>query len=616
MAFLNPLAWIFAALIPVIIALYMIRQRRRTFSVSTLLFWREALAPASNRRALGRIRGLLSLLLNLLIFCLLLLALSRPDWNRFLAARSTAVIIDNRARMQAADTDGTIACQRALEAARALIRRASEGNQIALLTTAGGPTVLAPLSGDSDDLLTRLEHAAPSAAGGDIDPAIAAARDILSRQPGASRIILITDRHGAYSNGSESIPIETIAVGRPAGQAGITRFAIATPPGSPQTRELYLEVENFSTTPLDGELALRLDGVVFDLVPLRLGPGDRRRATYAFTLDQLRNTRGLLTAELRPADALAIDNSAFAVIPPVSPPRVLLISGGNWFLEKLLAADDSIRFDLLRPDAWQPSLAGGFDLVIFDDWLPDGFDPSALEQANFLFIGRSPFDAADDALAQPPLTDEDRSHPVLRNVETGPLRIERAVRLNLPSDDTWRTIAPLRSADDPLILTLERTGSPARRSAIYTFRLLDSNLPLRVAFPLLLSNTIRWLSNQSDNPASLYAAGDAFIASPGEEIGTAPLDPLQPLGETSIETKRALRLDRSGFYPVRSRDGIGWIAVNTADRQESNLLDASSESGGAAILAGFHQPPWRWLLLAAFALLLFEWAAYHRRWTE
>src|SRR5207247_350652 len=120
-----------------------------------------------------------------------------------------------------------------------------------------------------------------------------------------------------------------------------------------------------------------------------------------------------LTAKLNTPDALAADNVAYAVLPTQPPKRVLLVTKGNWFLEKLLAADQSLTFELLTPDAFTPNLAPKFDAVLFDNFLPENFDV-AKTAGNFLFIKQTPFNTAEPALDQPILSDIDSQHPALR----------------------------------------------------------------------------------------------------------------------------------------------------------------------------------------------------------
>ena len=113
MNFLFPGAFFFSALAFVIVTLYLQRPRRRALRVSTLLFWQRVLEREPHRRFLGRLRNPLSLLLQLLIFLLLLLALARPQEASPQGRRSTVIVIDARARMQAAGVfrDAVLAAQ-------------------------------------------------------------------------------------------------------------------------------------------------------------------------------------------------------------------------------------------------------------------------------------------------------------------------------------------------------------------------------------------------------------------------------------------------------------------------------------------------------------------------
>src|SRR6202000_2141728 len=78
MKFLWPAAWSLLGLALPIILFYLIRQRLRVKSVTTLLFW-ENLAPKVHNLPLWRkLRRLVSLLLQLLLLALLVFALARP----------------------------------------------------------------------------------------------------------------------------------------------------------------------------------------------------------------------------------------------------------------------------------------------------------------------------------------------------------------------------------------------------------------------------------------------------------------------------------------------------------------------------------------------------------
>ena len=78
---MPPPFWLVAVL-PLIVLLYFLRLKRRAVKVSTHLFWQRVLNESSRRAFFQRIRQLLSLLLHLLIFFLIVAALSRPPLER------------------------------------------------------------------------------------------------------------------------------------------------------------------------------------------------------------------------------------------------------------------------------------------------------------------------------------------------------------------------------------------------------------------------------------------------------------------------------------------------------------------------------------------------------
>ncbi len=68
-----------------------------------------------------------------------------------------------------------------------------------------------------------------------------------------------------------------------------------------------------------------------------------------------------------------------------------------------------------------------------------------------------------------------------------------SLRLPAITGNDWRVDDVLKGPAGALITTLERAGGGHRR-AFFSFGVADSDLPLKAAFPILLSNTVQWLS--------------------------------------------------------------------------------------------------------------------------
>ena len=662
MSFLNPLGLLFLGLLPVLVLLYLHRIRRKSAVVSTLLFWERAMGQQRQRFWLGKLRNLISLLLFLLILLLLVLALAKPELGAFSrGASSTVLVIDTRARMQALESNGQTRFAQATQQAKAFTKRAREGAEVAVLATNPTPKVISAFSDEATALTQKIEALSPSDAS--IDPAatLELARHLASARAGTGRVVFITDFFEQSPTASASevenatgpkVEVLTVASKEPLDNVAITRFAARPQISSPETADLLLEVTNFGRSPVQGEVEIACDGVVLDVQPFDLAPG--KRAANVFQALP-RAGSGLLLARLHLKsadfkDALALDNTAYATFPTVKPLRVLLVTRGNWFVEKLLAADKSLRFDLLEPDSFRPEMAAQFDAVIYDEGGPSNFEELTAMRGNALFIGNSPLGTS-GTLSQPLVTETDTSSPLLRFVDWDEVTLLRAHRITALEDTVktqasteganWKFAAPVRSFEHPLLITgtrqsLSQTGGengnskpqPAhsQRLAVFAFDLAASDLPLRLAFPLLMSNTLRWLGTATESYSGDAIAGESVPLAEGEKAKLTSTEnfavtPFQPVKNGFYEIHQTL-----GTSPANSQNMTGavrWVAVNTFSEADANLnpatssKEAPSTETSTSFSAGFFTVPlWQWLAVLAFVLLLTEWWLFNRRQTE
>ncbi|MHA3775253.1 BatA domain-containing protein [Verrucomicrobiota bacterium sgz303538] len=638
MNFLAPWAFGLAALAPVIVLLYLLKLRRKPVSVSTLLFWQRVLEESRRRALFQKLRNVLSLLLHLLIFTLILLALAKPVLDRAVRAGvSTVLVLDTRARMQATEENGKTRFDQARQVAEGYLRQAGPLREMAILV--GGPEsrVVVPFSEDEKVLHESLAKQSASDAGGDLKPALDLADNLLASRAGERRIILLSDQPTAdWKPKTPGVQVDVQSTGTARENVAIARFATRSLPASPETCEVLMEIQNFGRTSKEGNVEIALDRSLLDVRPFRLAPGERTTVVFPSVPAKAgasSDSRGWLTARLDKADALPCDNVAFALLPKQTPRHVLLVTKGNWFLEKLLAADSRVRFELLEPTSFRPSMAEQFDAIVFDKFVPHGMDLANLP-ANALFISDSPLPRKEEVLSQPLVSDVDDRHPVLRLVSLQNVTITRASVLTQPtSQDGWRFETPLRSFENPLLITGERTANGRQqRTAVIAFDLVDSDLPLRIAFPLLMGNLVQWLAGDTTDPALAVRAGEVMEL-PGANAIQGPV-PLTAANTTNSATasnaatsprpgSHTFQPLENGFYAVTGNGADGWIAVNTFDERESNLAAISSrqehqQSSIASTVSGLATgwPLWRYLAIAAIALLCGEWWLFHRRRTE
>jgi len=207
-------------------------------------------------------------------------------------------------------------------------------------------------------------------------------------------------------------------------------------------------------------------------------------------------------------DQLAIDDRAWAVVPPDRLARILLVSDGDPYLETALTYLPNAELYGVKPAEYgtgtKPEL---FDLIIFE-----GFLPGELPARPILAIAPPKTSALGDVTGT-------LREPILRHVDLSTTHIGEARRLTLP--DWGRTIIP-GPGGAPLLYAGDRAGI---RTAVLAFEPRHSDLPLQVAFPILISNLAGELLGGAGAPAEAIA--------PGSPV-TLPI----PAGATAIQVER------------------------------------------------------------------------------
>ncbi len=578
-----------------------------------LLRDREANAPWQ------RLRRNLLLLVQLLILTLLVFALARPFLPVPTVTRgSVVVLLDGSASMLARedDTNRFALAQREVEQ---LISNLDGDALMTIILVGGAPRVLVAGSDDRPLLRQALEVATARPETADWPAALAlAAGAVQGFEDG--RIVLVSD--GGLPSNVPALPAETIYVPVGASTENLAISALATRDG-PAGPQLFAAVTNYGPRPQRALLDLSLDGELFDARRIEVPGGESTNLNW-----DLPERTTVVSARLSEPenDHLAADDEAWAIHAGGASRRVLLVSEGNRFLETALSVLPGM--ELFKVDPGQFSLVGGqepFDLYVFDTSLL----PAELPDADLLLVNPQGFAAGQSGDDVPLLTfsgvfsDTEvirvEDSPILRFVDWSSVNVRTASEV----DVTWAR--PLVSAEGgPLLLAGEQGG---RRMAVMTFRLQESDLPLQIAFPVLMANIVNWLS-----PGSALLSGDGYA--PGEPVRIGPdasaatiivRKPDQTLWIQDVNEPAMIfqETDQLGVYEVLARDQsderlVGRFAVNMMSAAESTIAPAESVRLGSSSLEApddgsvGQRELWPWLALLALIVLLIEWWIYHR----
>jgi Ca-activated chloride channel family protein len=609
--FLSPFAFALLSLAAPLLLLYFLKVRRRERTVSSVLLWESTPRDRQASTAFQRFQRDPLLILQLLALLALALALARPTATVLgHGARKVVVVLDTSASMKATD----VAPSRfalAKKEARALVDRLGLGAEVIVIEAGVNPRVTAALSRDHDRAATALAGAQAHDVPSRLAEAVRTARALTADDPHAEIQVFTDGTHPPAEGDLLGDPrIRWHGVGRRSDNVGITSFAIRKDYFSSFEYQAFLSLVNFGKTEKSFAFTLELDGKPLASKSLTLGPDVRRAMVVPFG----NQGGGVVTARLDVTDDLAADDVAYAVLPPPRKLAVLLVSPGNLFLEKELRTDPRVSLQLRPPDAYGGGMEG-FDVVVVDS-----VNPPRIGRGRYILVNSAPGDVPIQLLGRverPAILDWDRGSPIMRNVDLAKVVVEDAVRMRPLAAGK----AVVESAAGPLVYALEE---PDRKALFVGFDLFRTDLPLHVAFPLILSNALRWLHPAGLDQASLQVASGQPIVLPVEG-GVTAATVLTPRGRrVPAQVVRGVLTfadtDEIGVYRILTVRGETRVAVNLMSADESNLTPRPLPAPGAAGAAAatpvlVERELWPLCLGIAVLLLLVEGLLYWRRQT-
>ncbi len=525
MPFASPLALLGLLFLPAVLAMYLLKLRRDEAVVPSTLLWTRLVADVEANAPWQRLRRSLLLLLQLLLVAILALLAARPFLERPAGlARDVVLVLDTSASMAATD----VAPSR-LEAAKAAaldaLRDLPTGGKVSVIAADRTARIVVNETTDLGRVRQALTTIRPSSASGNLGDALELAGKLAARS-GDAQILVGTD--GALATPATGIveaPIKVLAVGRSHKNQAIVALAVRTSP-SAVTRSVFISIANLDVEYAQRRIELRGPGGLIEVRDVQLDP----QARADVVIDDVPADVGTLEVRLvgsDPAvtaapDDLATDDTAWAIVPPDQRRLVLLVGDGDPYLETALSYLPNVELFGVTPAEYGPKTerqdGRPWDLVIFEDTLP-----ATLPKTPILAIAppsSSAVGQVSGTVKNPGIGSLSADEPILRYVDLSTTHIAEAARLTLP--DWARTIIP-SPGGAPLLYTGNRSGLP---TAVLAFDPRHSDLPLQVAFPVLLANLTGELMGGSAAPSEAVQPGTPVsLQIPADATGLAVTRP-------------------------------------------------------------------------------------------
>jgi len=613
--FVLPSALSLLALAPALILIYMLRRHRPRLTVSSTMLWQQLFREAEGTfNWHWPLRDLL-LLFQILAVAALALAIARPALLGP-APSHRIVIVSASASMQATDVLPNrlaAAKQRAAE----IIDGLNPSDRVTLIRAAAQPRILVS-SSDRASLRKALNNITPGSSAANLRDSLALASAVATTE-NADEIDVISDGHEGDLSGLPPVAahVRFIPIGIADSNQAILALAVRRGLAAPYNYSAFVRVANFARVAAEVPMITTADGKTVDQRVLRLPPESHSEMVIALPPNvhvlqvRLQANDGGRTQ----SDFLAEDDVAQVDLPPDRLLQISLVSADPRALKTVLQQLPGVAVTPVDPSQYRASDSA--DITVLE-----GFLPAELPAGNLLIVdpqGDAQLFSLQGQISDPVVSTYDLTSPLLASVDLAGLTVASAAKVVLPS---WATQV-IGTEEGPLVFQ-GMTGG--RRVVVFTFAPQDTNLPFRVAFPILMANTISWLT-----PASLPG-----VVSPEQPVlirplpGTTEITVERPDGKVISLPARGSPVafaDTSlvGAYRVTYRGpqgelGSDQFAVNLSNAEESRIAPRLNLAGIAEApvaarseqVSGLNEV-WPLLVGLALLLLLMEWWLYNRQ---
>ncbi len=550
MTFANPWGLAMAGLAIPVILLHILRPRRQTVTVSSTYLWESVERPVSAAQPWQKLRWSWLLFFQLVAMALLALALARPV--RLTAAHlsaHTVFIIDASGSMAA--TDGSPDRLGAAKAEAERLRTQLPDGGVASVVVAGAsPRVVLTASNDPQAFTDSLRTVQLTEGRADFTGAFALAES-LETSAADIGFVLISDG-GLTQEEQRAQPPGTVyrRIGSQDINRAITRLSV-----EPRGSGLHLRatVKNTGGPTARQPIRVDVDGITATTATVELKPG----TTVEYEADIPSGDR--IEAFLEGTDLLAADNHAVAVAGR-RPPLKVLLAGDTLFIGELLTSIPNVTVDV--SDEASP-VGTGYDLVVYNQRsLPTAPLAPAVPYLAIAPPGGAPGVTVTGSVDQPAISLLRSDDALVAGIDLSDIGIAAAQRIDAPGADVL-----VAAEDAPLLIH----GVAGDRPYVYlAFALADSNLPVKLAFPLLGDRMLTELSGTA-LPSTSIEVGSSLTLPAGQAVTLVSPDGRERSIGIGAPTPRA---DRAGFWAIRAGDTPERLVAVNPPGSESLLATA------------------------------------------
>ncbi len=365
-----PLA--FCVLVLVIIFLYILKQKAKDQTFSSILLWQEIYKNLEARTPFEKFRHQILMYLQILLLLLLLFALMAPVIKN--GGRSTEniiLVIDTSASMQYQYNEHGTRLERSKRLAQKQVEDISDGSYVTVVTCGEQANVIYQGT-DKATLKKKIQQIQTTQETGTLDNAAGLVKSLSGSMENV-QVISYTDsafQLEEWKKGNEKAGwiVESVYSKGQNCSMDYVNYTLQE-----DGVEALCKVSNDGEQDVTQDVSLYADDRLLMVTEVTIAAGEEQ--TIYFDMQKLESDKTcVLRAELSEQDSLPADNAQSVICNAGVQKKVLLLSAGNVFLEKALSLDDLVTVYKSEDVAVLKQDSETYDLYVLDGvTLPEDF---------------------------------------------------------------------------------------------------------------------------------------------------------------------------------------------------------------------------------------------------
>lgn len=587
-------------LIPVIIVMYLLKQRALQRPVSSLFLWHEMYQNAEANTPWEKLKKNWLLILQIITLLILIFAVCSPYFLKGgVGADHAVIVIDNSAGMGTIYEGEKTRLDVAIEEAVSYVRDLRSGTGITVIASSVDGTLMYSNGDNKNQAIDKIRSIEQTSNPGDAHAGLEMVRT-MQTQWDSVETVCFTDTYASMEEitgyvvdlyqVAENISIDYVSHGYNEGKLVI-----------------LAKICNYGTQDVVVDANLYGGDALLQILSVSVPAGESQIVYF----DDFNYQGKEVAVELSAKDALSADNIAYDVLEEDNVIEVLFMTEANLYLEKAMGVLQGINVtksnDILSFDDFKKQ---EYDVYIFD-----GMVPAVLpEQGSMIFMNVKETELfAFESLLQGVLV-EPQKHEITQYLEDLSFGVSDTYSYQVPS---WAEEV-FKSGTH----TIAFAGEYEKRNVcVLGFDLHNSDLPLKTEFPVLVYNMLNASSKQSLVEGGIYYPGDSVNIF-GKMNESLPVVILPDETEQELKDYQWSFADTAatGIYHVRQNTAKGVVqeafAVNFPGTESHVMQTPTAMSGGGDMVKTSVSGVLDLRNIIILITLLFlgiEWIAYLRK---